>query len=146
MKTQTKNYLFNYLTLIVVLIFLFFFLRFYLDPGRQQSAFTYIGLFLLVPSVILFTIARIQLGASFQVSAEANKLVKTGIYKKVRHQIYLFGLLFLVGLILITRIFPLIIILAILIVFQIKRISNEEKVMTEKFGNEYLEYKKQTWF
>jgi protein-S-isoprenylcysteine O-methyltransferase Ste14 len=146
MKTKSKNYLFNYLTLMVALIFSFFFLWFYLDPGRQQNAFTYIGLFLMVPSIILFTIARIQLGASFQVSAEANKLVKTGIYKKVRHPIYLFGLLFLLGIILIAQMFPLILILAIIIALQIKRINNEEKVLTEKFGNEYLEYKKQTWF
>jgi len=146
MKLQTRNYLVNYLTLIVVLIFLFFFLRFYLGPGRQQNTSTYIGLLLLVPSIILFTIARIKLGASFQVSAEANKLVTTGIYKKVRHPIYLFGSLFLLGIILITQTFPLMIILVILIVFQIKRIKNEEKVLTEKFGDEYLEYKQQTWF
>ncbi len=146
MKLQTKNYLLNYVTLLVVLIFLFFFLRFFLSPGRDQNVSTYIGLFLLVPSIILFTIARIQLGASFQVSAEANKLVTTGIYKKVRHPIYLFGLLFLLGIILITQKFPFLIILVILIVFQIKRVKNEEKVLTEKFGNEYLEYKKHTWF
>jgi len=34
----------------------------------------------------------------------------------------------------------------ILIGFQIRRIRKEEKILTEKFGNEYLEYKKQTWF
>lgn len=146
MKLQTRNYLFNYLTIILVFIFLFFFLRFYLDTDRPLNIFSYIGILLLVPSIILFTIARIQLGDSFQVSAEANKLVKTGIYKKVRHPIYLFGIIFLLGIIFITKTFPFMIILAIVIVFQIKRINKEEKVLTEKFGNEYIEYKKQTWF
>lgn len=146
MKLQTRNYLFNYLTLMVIIIFLFFFLRFYLFTDRPLKIFSYTGLLLLIPSIILFTVARIQLGGSFQVSAEANKLIKTGIYKKIRHPIYLFGGTFFLGIILITQMFPLIIILAIIIVFQIKRINQEEKVLTEKFGNEYLEYKKQTWF
>jgi protein-S-isoprenylcysteine O-methyltransferase Ste14 len=100
----------------------------------------------LLPSIILFTIARIQLGDAFQASAKANKLVKTGIYKKVRHPIYLFGIIFVLGIIFITQQFFLLIFLAVIILLQIKRIKKEEKVLAEKFGNEYLEYKKQTWF
>ncbi len=146
MKLQTRNYLFNYLTIILIYIFLFLFLRFYLETDRPLNIFSYIGILLLVPSIILFTIARIQLGGSFQVSAEANKLVKTGIYKRVRHPVYLFGILFFLGIIFVTQSFFLLIIWAILIFFQIKRINQEEKVLTEKFGNEYLSYKKQTWF
>jgi protein-S-isoprenylcysteine O-methyltransferase Ste14 len=113
---------------------------------RPLNIFSYIGLFLLIPSIILLTIARIQLGGSFQASAKANKLVKTGIYKKVRHPIYLFGQTFFLGIILITQIFYLLIIWIALIILQIKRIKNEEKVLNEKFGDEYLEYKKHTWF
>jgi phosphoribosyl 1,2-cyclic phosphodiesterase len=100
----------------------------------------------MVPSIILFTIARIQLGGSFQVSAEANKLVKTGIYKKVRHPIYLFGIIFLSGIIFMTHTLFLLIIVVIVIIFQIKRIKQEEKMLAEKFGNEFSAYKKQTWF
>jgi protein-S-isoprenylcysteine O-methyltransferase Ste14 len=146
MKLRTRNYFFNYLTLFLVSIFLFFFLRFYLSTDKPVNIFSYIGLLLLVPSITLFTIARIQLGGSFQVSAEANQLVKTGIYKKVRHPIYLFGLIFLLGIIFITQTFFLIIIWVIVSGFQLKRIHQEEKVLTEKFGDEYIEYKKQTWF
>ena len=146
MKLQSRNYLFNYLTIIPVYIFIYFFLRSYLDIERLHSIFFYIGLLLLIPSTVLFTIARIQLGGSFQVSAEANKLVKTGIYKKIRHPVYLFGIIFLLGIIFVTQRFSLLIILAIVIILQINRIKKEEKVLTEKFGNEYLEYKKQTWF
>jgi len=146
MKLQTRNYLFNYLTIIPVFIFLFFFLRFYLLADKPLTIFSYIGIILLVPSIILFTIARIQLGGSFQASAKANKLVKTGIYKKIRHPVYLFGITFLLGLIFITERFSLVIIIAIILVFQIKRIIQEEKVLAEKFGDEYSEYRKQTWF
>jgi len=108
MKLHTRNYLFNYLTIIPVFIFLFFSLRLYLGSDKPLNIFSHIGLLLLVPPIILFTIARIQLGGSFQVSAEANKLVKTGINKKIRHLVYLFGLLCLFGLIFITNVFPLV--------------------------------------
>jgi protein-S-isoprenylcysteine O-methyltransferase Ste14 len=117
-----------------------------LGTDIKLNIFSYLGLALLIPSIILFTIARIQLGGAFQASAEANKLVKTGIYKKVRHPIYLFGLIFFLGIIFITQQFFLIILWVAIVVLQIKRIKKEEKVLTEKFGNEYLEYKKQTWF
>jgi protein-S-isoprenylcysteine O-methyltransferase Ste14 len=146
MKPQTRNYLLNYLTIVPIYIFLFFFLRYYLGPDRPFGILSKIGLLLLLPSVILLTIARIQLGSSFQVSAKANKLVKTGIYKKLRHPVYLFGLIFLLGLIFITQNLTLIIIWAVVFVLQLNRIIQEEKVLTEKFGNEYTAYKEQTWF
>src|SRR5512142_2680879 len=41
--------------------------------------------------------ARLQLGASFSVTAKARKLVTTGIYSKIRNPIYVFSALFLVG-------------------------------------------------
>jgi protein-S-isoprenylcysteine O-methyltransferase Ste14 len=146
MKLQTRNYLFNYLTLLAVIIFSFLIIRFYLKEDHALNIWYWTGIILLVPSVILFTIARIQLGGSFQASAAANKLVTTGIYKKIRHPVYLFGLTFLLGVIFITQVFPLLIIWAAIILMQIKRIRKEEKVLAEKFGNEYLEYKKRTWF
>jgi protein-S-isoprenylcysteine O-methyltransferase Ste14 len=146
MTIQTRNYILNYLTLILVILFLFFFLGYYLTADRPLNIFSYIGIVLLIPSIIFFTIARIQLGKSFQVSAEANSLVKTGIYKKIRHPIYLFGALFLLGMIFITQTFFLIIIWVIVIALQMRRIKQEEKVLTEKFGNEYREYKEQSWF
>ena len=36
--------------------------------------------------------------------------------------------------------------LAVLIPLQIVRSRKEERVLTEKFGAEYLEYKRKTWF
>ena len=76
---------------------------------------------------------------------EVNKLVTTGIFKYSRNPMYL-GMLMIV---LSTSIFylniysiltPLLFMLWIN-KFQIKR---EEEFLTEKFGNEYLSYKKKT--
>jgi protein-S-isoprenylcysteine O-methyltransferase Ste14 len=97
-------------------------------------------------SLVFFTWARLELGSSFQVSAKANKLVKDGIFKVIRHPIYLFGFTFVLGLILYFQVFYGLIFLLIMAVLQINRIKKEEKVLEEKFGDEYLEYKKHTWF
>jgi protein-S-isoprenylcysteine O-methyltransferase Ste14 len=141
-----KNLIFNYLTLILILVVFPIFIIYYLKTEASINIFTYIGLFLIGPALVFFAIARIQLGRSFQVSAEANFLVTTGIYKKLRHPIYYFGLIFLLGVIILFQKFILIIVWCGLIFIQRKRIENEEKVLQEKFGEKYVEYKKNSWF
>jgi protein-S-isoprenylcysteine O-methyltransferase Ste14 len=146
MKLQTRNYIFNYITLAIVIAFLLFAACYYLQQDEPLDFWSWSGLGLATISVVLFAVARIQLGSSFQASAEANKLVTTGIYSKIRNPVYIFGLTFLLGMILLTKIFWLILTLVVLIPMQLKRARNEERVLTEKFGEEYLEYRKRTWF
>src|SRR5580704_13307967 len=55
------------------------------------------GAILMVPSFILFSIAHVQLGSSFSVSAQARNLVTTGLYSRIRNPIYLFGGLLIAG-------------------------------------------------
>jgi protein-S-isoprenylcysteine O-methyltransferase Ste14 len=141
-----KNLLFNYLTIIAVLVVSSILMVQRFNSDNSFDLFAYGGLLLMVPSLILFTIARIQLGSSFQISAEANKLVTTGIYKKIRHPIYFSGLIFILGYIIFMKQFYMIIILLGLIILQKKRIKNEEKILEEKFGDEYVKYKRSTWF
>jgi protein-S-isoprenylcysteine O-methyltransferase Ste14 len=51
---------------------------------------------------VLLMVARVQLGASFSVTAKAQKLVTTGLYSKIRNPIYVFGAMFLVGLVIVS--------------------------------------------
>ena len=141
-----RNRLFNYLTLAMVFLSLPLFWMVYPILNLQINLLTYIGLILIIPSLVFFTIARIQLGNSFQASAKANKLVTEGIYKKIRHPIYLFGLLFILGTILLMQMLYLLIFWGGLILLQSRRIKNEEKVLEEAYGKEYIDYKKSTWF
>lgn len=145
MKLPTRNYLFNYITLAFVIGFLLFAAWHYLQREEPMNFWSWTGMGLATISVVLFTAARLQLGGSFQASAGANKLVTAGIYSKIRHPVYLFGLTFLLGIILATQNFWLIIPWAAIIPMQLRRIRKEEKVLAEKFGEEYLEYKKGTW-
>ncbi len=141
-----KNYVLNYLTLILVYIAFFFVIINYFSTNSNANFFTYFGLILMIISLFFFTLARIKLGSSFQASAAAKKLIKDGIYKVIRHPIYFFGFTFILGFIIFIQKFYGLIFLIILFLLQMKRIKKEEQVLEEKFGEEYLDYKKHTWF
>jgi protein-S-isoprenylcysteine O-methyltransferase Ste14 len=104
------------------------------------------GLALMVVGLILWVTARLQLGDSFSISAQARKLVTHGLYSKIRNPVYLFGAMALSGLVLaIGR--PIFLIGLLLIVpIQIKRARAESKVLEDKFGDAYRDYRRSAWF
>jgi len=104
------------------------------------------GTVLFVLGVSGIVAARIQLGRSFSIAAQARKLITTGIYSKIRNPIYVFGTVFFTGLILIVQRPVLWIFLVILVIGQTLRARREAKVLETAFGDEYREYRKKTWF
>jgi len=96
--------------------------------------------------LVLLLVARIQLGRSFAVSAQARKLVTTGLYSHIRNPIYVFSALFLCGVAIAMGRPVLLLVLLVLVPVQISRARKEERVLTEAFGEEYVRYKAQTWF
>ena len=104
-----------------------------------------LGLVLLVASFALLTWARAILGNSFSVTPQAKALVTRGIYSKVRHPVYVFGALLICGIALYVPIHWLLLALAPIIPLQIARARAEERVLIEKFGAAYLNYKTTTW-
>ena len=105
-----------------------------------------VGGVIAVLGLALLLTARIQLGRSFSVSAQAKKLVTTGVYSKIRNPIYVFSAMFLVGLVIVTGRWPLLLIIAVLVPVQIFRARKEDAVLAEAFGEEYARYKAGTWF
>ena len=97
-------------------------------------------------SLVMLIVARLQLGASFSVSAQARKLVTTGLYAKIRNPIYVFGALIFVGLVMVTEKWALLALIVVLVPMQIVRARKEEQVLAEAFGEEYARYKAGTWF
>jgi len=134
----------NYVTLAVFVVFAILFAtnihRLPLDSMRI------VGLSIAIPAFVLFMLARIQLGQSFSVEAKATALVTTGLYSRIRNPIYFFGVLMIAGIIIWTNKPLLFLVLVILIPLQIYRSRQEERVLTETFGDSYLEYKRKTWF
>lgn len=104
------------------------------------------GAIVAVPSLILWFAARAQLGKSFSITPQAKELVTHGLYSKIRNPVYLFGSFFIAGMFLYIGRPWLLLLFLVLIPLQLFRIKKEEKVLREKFGETYLEYKKKTWF
>ncbi len=104
------------------------------------------GMVLAFIAFILWIIARIQLADNFSIGAQANKLVTTGLYAKLRHPVYYFSILALLGIILAVGNYYLLIVLLALVGMEASRIKAEEKVLSKKFGSAYEEYKQKSWF
>jgi protein-S-isoprenylcysteine O-methyltransferase Ste14 len=104
------------------------------------------GAALVAVSLILLVVARLQLGASFSVSAQARRLVTTGVYSRLRNPIYVSAALLLVGLSLLLASWLPLILAAVTTPIQLYRARNEEQVLAAAFGEEYQRYKRTTWF
>jgi protein-S-isoprenylcysteine O-methyltransferase Ste14 len=114
-------------------------------PGEWNKQ-RWTGAIIAIPAITLLLSARFQLGRSFSVSPQARKLITRGLYSKLRNPMYVFSTLLVVGFVLTLQNPYLWLILAVLVPTQIVRAHQEAKVLEEKFGDEYREYRKRTWF
>ena len=110
------------------------------------NATRYIGTVLAMVGVSLVGVARFQLGKSFAVKAEAHELVTRGLYSKIRNPIYVFGVVMLIGLILVVQKPVLWIGLVIIVIGQVIRARREARVLETAFGDTYRVYRSKTWF
>ena len=105
-----------------------------------------VGALIALPSGMLWMVARLQLGQSFAVRAEARQLVTTGLYSKIRNPIYVFGLLFITGIFIYLGHFLWLWVVPALAALQYWRVRAESAVLEAKFGDEYRQYRARTWF
>ncbi len=104
------------------------------------------GIAIAAPAFLLFVAARLELGSAFSVQAKATTLVTTGVYSRIRNPIYFFGAILVLGFIIWMGRPWWLLIFVIMIPLQVVRSRKEERVLTEKFGAAYLDYKQKTWF
>ena len=107
---------------------------------------TYIGIVLIIPSFILLIIAIYQLGDSLAVTPQAKELVTKGLYSKIRHPMYVFGMLLFLGFAMVTRDVISYVVCAFALVNVVWRVRRENRVLEEKFGDAYRAYRKHVWF
>lgn len=117
----------------------------FLRPGEWPFT-RWVGIAIVVPAALFLFMARWQLGGSFSVTPQARELVTHGIYSKIRNPIYVFSALLLVGAFMSLGYPYALLLLAILIPVQMVRASKEAKVLEARFGDQYREYRKGTWF
>jgi len=108
-----------------------------------------LGLVLGAISVILIWWAIPTLGKQWRVQAgvyEDHELVQSGPYRFVRHPIYSSMLaLFLSTGILITPWRTFLISLVVFVIGQEIRVWSEDRLLVERFGKQYGEYRKRVW-
>ncbi len=90
--------------------------------------------------------ARIQLGKSFAVMPRARGLVTHGFYSRIRNPMYVFVDVTLFGLILALNLPWLLVVIPIVALLQVRQAGRESKVLQEKFGQAYIDYRKKTLF
>ncbi|WP_224549237.1 methyltransferase family protein [Mesorhizobium sp. CA16] len=82
-----------------------------------------------------------RLGRSFSILAQARRLVTTGPYQFVRHPLYACEAIVLLGVILRNPTWSTVVVGAIVVAFQYRRIVNEERVLGAAFP-EYEAYRR----
>lgn len=133
-------------TLLLLFMILALTVAFMASRGLPWTPTRIAGAILAVPAFVLWFVARVQLGKSFSITPQAKELVTHGLYSKIRNPVYLFGSLLIAGMFLYIGRPELLLLFLVLIPLQLFRIKKEEKVLEEKFGEAYLEYKRRTWF
>jgi protein-S-isoprenylcysteine O-methyltransferase Ste14 len=108
----------------------------------------YIGFCLYLAGGIIVIIARVELGrfaTGDLVTDESQTLFTQGVYNYIRNPIYAGGLLGVIGFALVFKSILTLLIISIVyfIVFNI-RIKEEERLLKEKFGEQFDNYKKRT--
>ncbi|SRR5208337_908201 len=118
---------------------------FQFGPGPHGPARA-LGLLLGLIGLAGVIVSRYTLGRSFSVAPKATALVTRGIYSRIRNPIYVSGMIFLLGLVIIVGRPQLLAVLLVLIPLQIMRARREAAVLEARFGDAYREYRRHTWF
>lgn len=106
-----------------------------------------LGLLLFVIGIVIRRIGKRTLGKYYTYSLktlENHELITHGIYKHVRHPISLAMFMYGIGIPLIFTSFYGFLIMLMLIPLTLYRIEIEEKMLIEKFGDEYRDYMTKT--
>ncbi|MGX1984147.1 protein-S-isoprenylcysteine O-methyltransferase Ste14 [Thermolongibacillus altinsuensis] len=115
--------------------------------NKNIQTFTYIiGLILFVCGGYLRVKAKKDLQGYFSHSLKIDQnhqLITTGLYRYVRHPAYLGTTLVLISTSLIFNSWIGFFLVVLLSPLGIKRIQNEEKMLIDKFGDDYISYSKQ---
>jgi protein-S-isoprenylcysteine O-methyltransferase Ste14 len=119
------------------------------DPGSISalSAWNLLGLFLIVAGFAILLTAQITLGrnhASVPMIWEDHQLIRHGIYRLVRHPLYLGVITVCIGLAVFGPSLLGLVIMSLLIPIFIIRIRIEERLLIETFGDAYREYQRTT--
>src|SRR5579872_546739 len=113
----------------------------------QTLAWFWVAVVLIAIGLGFSTAARVRLGGNWSGSVTVKKdheLICTGPYALVRHPIYTGLLLALVGTVLFVGKWRALIALVLLVFAIFRKITIEERFMSEQFGDVYARYRAET--
>lgn len=156
-EEKRASKIFDILLLSMLLLSPFFLIGAYLEnlllisqifPFWDNIIISYIGFILYLIGALLVLVARAQLGrfgTGELTTEDDHQLFTQGVYKYIRNPMYSGGLIATIGFCLVFRCIIILIIMFIytFLVYRM-RIVEEERILLEKFGNEFEEYKKKT--
>jgi protein-S-isoprenylcysteine O-methyltransferase Ste14 len=112
--------------------------------GHGSPVFIIAGMLMIVIGIIVRWVAIIQLNRQFTVDVSIvkdHRVVKSGLYRLVRHPSYSGALLSFLGLGLCFSNYLVLVVIFVPILFAFRyRIRVEEKALADAFGQEYLDY------
>lgn len=119
-----------------------------IEAGHIAYNLKTIAVIIVITGLLTRWAAIVQLGNLFTVDvaiAESHTLKTNGLYRIVRHPSYLGLLLIIIGFaVYFNNIFSLVIVIVPFALAMNYRIRVEEKALTEAFGEQYNNYKKDT--
>tara|TARA_B100000586_G_scaffold122694_1_gene88553 strand:- start:258 stop:716 length:459 start_codon:yes stop_codon:yes gene_type:complete len=145
--TPNQKFLFNLLIpslYLIPLLIVFFMPK---NFGFGNEGLVPFSLAIGISGLAIWIAGMACLGKALRVLPEANSIVAKGIYRFIRHPIYVgivfthFGLFFACG-----SIFGIIYTFSLIIPLNIIRAQLEEKALLSKFGERYRTYHDSTWF
>ena len=106
---------------------------------------TWAGMAVAIAGFVLWLAARLQLGSAFSLKARARPLVTTGLYRRFRHPVYLFGFFAFAGVFLVWgKWVPFLCYVLVFFAVEVPRMRKEERVLEEAFGDQYRQHKAHT--
>lgn len=114
----------------------------------ESDLLRYLGLLTLTIGMGIRVAGMAQLGALFSgfvVVQTEHRLLTTGCYRWVRHPIYAGSLLAVAGFFLVFRSQLVVLFLPLYLIGTLWRIADEERLLSETFGQAYERYRARTW-
>ncbi|MFC1780444.1 methyltransferase family protein [Patescibacteria group bacterium] len=111
------------------------------EYARDISSTT--GVILLIVGGIIAILSHRSIRAAIQ-DGEIKYVIKTGVFRFVRHPLYLSVMMMSLSLALLINSYLLLLTFFIVIVVLVCEAKWEEGILTKKFGDEYMEYKRVT--
>jgi protein-S-isoprenylcysteine O-methyltransferase Ste14 len=105
----------------------------------------YLGILVSLAGVALVILGWNKIHKEYWIKETSHgELVKTGIYKYIRHPQYTGFFMITLGMMFEWATLPLVILYCVFVVLYYKLARREENDMLKEFGDEYIEYKKNT--